>query len=200
MKFGKRSKGFGFVTFSSPNEALKAVSDLHENELLGRTIQVRHSKPREPAAPKEPSDLKKVQKEKVQKEKVQKEKTPKEKEVKDVKPKKKEKDSPVENVAKPKKSSKPVNRIDTSLNTSMYVANLPFKVRDADLFSIFKDYSVKNAYVVKRFGRSRGFGFVEFESTAERDKVLGEVFNAIVNDRVIVMKPAMANVEEEIAE
>ena len=82
----------------------------------------------------------------------------------------------------------------------MYVANLPFKVRDADLFSIFKDYSVKNAYVVKRFGRSRGFGFVEFESTEERDKVLSEVFNAIVNDRVIVMKPAMAKTEEELAE
>ena len=104
-------------------------------------------------------------------------------------------------VAKPsRKPSKPVNRIDTSLNTSMYVANLPFKVRDADLFSIFKDYSVKNAYVVKRFGRSRGFGFVEFESTEERDKVLSEVFNAIVNDRVIVMKPAMAKTEEELAE
>ena len=82
----------------------------------------------------------------------------------------------------------------------MYVANLPFKVRDADLFSIFKDYAVKNAYVVKRFGRSRGFGFVEFESTEERDKVLSEVFNAIVNDRVIVMKPAMAKTEEEMAE
>jgi RNA recognition motif-containing protein len=198
MKFGKRSKGFGFVTFSSTKEAEKAVSELHEKELLGRAIQVRHSKPKEPLAPKE-----KVQKEKTPKEKVHKEQAPKEKkEVKDdVKPKKqKEKESPVENVAKPKKSSKPVNRIDTSLNTSMYVANLPFKVRDADLFSIFKDYSVKNAYVVKRFGRSRGFGFVEFETTAERDKVLGEVFNAIVNDRVIVMKPAMARVEGEDAE
>jgi RNA recognition motif-containing protein len=199
MKFGKRSKGFGFVTFSSPKEAEKAVSELHEKELLGRAIQVRHSKPKEPLAPKE----KVVQKEKTPKEKVHKEQAPKEKkEAKDdVKPKKqKEKESPVENVAKPKKSSKPVNRIDTSLNTSMYVANLPFKVRDADLFSIFKDYSVKNAYVVKRFGRSRGFGFVEFETTAERDKVLGEVFNAIVNDRVIVMKPAMARDEGEAAE
>ena len=47
MKFGKRSKGFGFVTFSNVNEAAKAVEELHENELLGRVIQVRHSKPKE---------------------------------------------------------------------------------------------------------------------------------------------------------
>ena len=47
MKFGKRSKGFGFVTFSSEAEAQKAVSELNEKELNGRAIQVRHSKPKE---------------------------------------------------------------------------------------------------------------------------------------------------------
>ena len=100
--------------------------------------------------------------------------------------------SPVANTSRAPKS---LNRIDTSLNTSMYVANLPFKVRDADLFAIFKDYDVKNAYVVKRQGRSKGFGFVEFSSTAERDRVLNEVTDAIVNERVIIMKPAVAKTE-----
>jgi RNA recognition motif-containing protein len=86
------------------------------------------------------------------------------------------------------------------LNTALYVANLPFKVKDRDLFEIFKDFKVKNAYVVKRFGRSKGFGFVELESTAERDRVLAEVTNAIVNDREIVIKAAVAKEASEAIE
>lgn len=91
-------------------------------------------------------------------------------------------------------------RIDTSLNTALYVANLPFKVKSADLHEIFKDFKVKQAYVVTKFGRSKGFGFVELESTAERDRVLTEVTGAVVNDREIVIKPAMPKpASEEVA-
>ena len=75
------------------------------------------------------------------------------------------------------------------------MANLPYKVKDNDLFEIFKDFQVKNAYVVKRFGRSKGFGFVELVSTQERDRVLEEVTNAVVNDREIIIKPATSKEE-----
>ena len=37
---------------------------------------------------------------------------------------------------------------------------------------------------------------MELESTAERDRVLTEVTNAIVNDREIVIKPATAKAPE----
>jgi RNA recognition motif-containing protein len=41
------SKGFGFVTYSSPAEAQAAIDNLNGIELDGRTIRVNMSKPRE---------------------------------------------------------------------------------------------------------------------------------------------------------
>ena len=40
-----RSKGFGFVTFSSEEGAQKAIAELNESELDGRNIRVDEAKP-----------------------------------------------------------------------------------------------------------------------------------------------------------
>lgn len=51
----------------------------------------------------------------------------------------------------------------------LYVANLPKRTIDADLKAVFLDYGcVRRASVVfdRESGRSRGFGFVELDSTA----------------------------------
>jgi RNA recognition motif-containing protein len=45
-KFSGRSKGFGFVTFASPEAAQKAL-ELNGKEIEGRTIVVNVAKPRE---------------------------------------------------------------------------------------------------------------------------------------------------------
>ncbi|MQM09523.1 hypothetical protein Taro_042398 [Colocasia esculenta] len=42
-----RSKGFGFVTFASEDEAQKAVCEMNGKALNGRTIYVENSKPRQ---------------------------------------------------------------------------------------------------------------------------------------------------------
>ncbi|KAL8125734.1 hypothetical protein AgCh_013122 [Apium graveolens] len=41
-----RSKGFGFVTFASEDEADKAVTEMNGKQLNGRVIFVDHAKPR----------------------------------------------------------------------------------------------------------------------------------------------------------
>jgi RNA recognition motif-containing protein len=55
----------------------------------------------------------------------------------------------------------------------IYVSNLPFSVDDKRLSEIFTGYKVKNAYVaVRRNGRSKGFGFVDFGSSEDQQKAL----------------------------
>ncbi|KAI8913750.1 hypothetical protein DFJ77DRAFT_464460 [Powellomyces hirtus] len=84
------------------------------------------------------------------------------------------------------------NNGETS-STTIFVANLPFKVTDDDLASIFKDYNVQSAHVVTlRSGRSKGFGFVEVASEEEQQKVLSELKNVQVDGRELVIKVAMA--------
>ena len=42
-----RSRGFGFVTMSTPEEAQKAIESLNGQELGGRTLTVNVARPRE---------------------------------------------------------------------------------------------------------------------------------------------------------
>ncbi len=46
-KFNEKSKGFGFVTMSSIDEARRAVSELHDKEFLGRKLVVTGAKSQE---------------------------------------------------------------------------------------------------------------------------------------------------------
>lgn len=46
-KFSGRSKGFGFVEMSTPEEAQKAIETLNETEVDGRKIVVNIARPRE---------------------------------------------------------------------------------------------------------------------------------------------------------
>ena len=46
-KFSKRSKGFGFVTFSNEEDGKKAESEMNGKEMEGRELKVNEAKPRE---------------------------------------------------------------------------------------------------------------------------------------------------------
>jgi len=46
-KITGRSRGFGFVEFASPDDAKKAVEQLHNKEFQGRALTVNIARPRE---------------------------------------------------------------------------------------------------------------------------------------------------------
>ncbi|KAJ3248444.1 hypothetical protein HDU78_000606 [Chytriomyces hyalinus] len=66
--------------------------------------------------------------------------------------------------------------------TTLFVANLPFKVDNDALKRIFSEYNVTKAYVVRlRNGRSKGFGFIEVADEAEQSKILKDLDEASLN-------------------
>jgi len=53
-KFTGKSRGFAFVEFSTPDEAKKAVEQLHTKEFQGRQLTVNIARPREERPPRPP--------------------------------------------------------------------------------------------------------------------------------------------------
>mgnify|MGYP001185063014 CR=1 FL=1 len=47
-----KSRGFAFVEFATPEEAARAVEELHNREFQGRTLTVNIARPREERAPR----------------------------------------------------------------------------------------------------------------------------------------------------
>jgi len=95
----------------------------------------------------------------------------------------------------PKAPKKPEEERPPS-KTTLFVANLPFKMDDEQFAKVFKDAGLayKSAHVVKnqRSGRSKGFGFVEFENEQDQQKALTTVNKKVVDERELVVKVALA--------
>lgn len=51
-KFSGRSKGFGFVEMSTPEEAQKAVEMFNGTDMSGRKLTVNEAQPMQPRAPR----------------------------------------------------------------------------------------------------------------------------------------------------
>ena len=81
------------------------------------------------------------------------------------------------------------------MESKLYVGNLPFRTRDADLQELFSQAgSVVSANVItdRESGRSKGFAFVEMSSQEEAEKAI-QMFNGYSLDgrdlRVSIARP-----------
>ncbi|HAW08255.1 MAG: RNA-binding protein [Chloroherpetonaceae bacterium] len=75
----------------------------------------------------------------------------------------------------------------------IYVGNLSYNVKDADLLEIFKEYGeIASAKVItdKFTGRSKGFGFVEMPNDAEAQNAIKELNDAELDNRNIKVNEA----------
>ncbi|PWZ01852.1 hypothetical protein BCV70DRAFT_198133 [Testicularia cyperi] len=77
--------------------------------------------------------------------------------------------------------------------TLVFVANLSFATTDETLKAAFTDYSVKSAHVVKRRvgNRSKGFGFVDFDSEAEQKRAIDSAQNKEIDGRQVTLSVAI---------
>jgi cold-inducible RNA-binding protein len=77
--------------------------------------------------------------------------------------------------------------------TKLYVGNLPFKVREEDLQTLFQQAgTVESVNIIrdKISGQSRGFGFVEMASAEDGQKAI-EMFNGhSMESREIIVNEA----------
>ena len=81
----------------------------------------------------------------------------------------------------------------------LYVGNLPYKVASEDLKTAFSAYGeVADAVVIsdKRFGRSQGFGFVEFVDEAAAQKAVEAMNGSEMEGRKLVVNFARPPCED----
>lgn len=75
----------------------------------------------------------------------------------------------------------------------LYVGNLPYSVTDEQLGEMFAQFGQVSSAVVIKFrdtGRSKGFGFVEFDKDEDADKAVEEMNGKDVEGRNIVVNEA----------
>jgi len=80
----------------------------------------------------------------------------------------------------------------TPSKTTLFVANLPFSLDDPALLDLFKDLKSTKAHVVRlRNGRSKGFGFVEFENEEDQKAALISAEKFEVEGRKLIVNIAL---------
>ncbi len=81
------------------------------------------------------------------------------------------------------------------MSTKLFVGSLPWSVDDRQLQAAFEAHgTVVSAKVIKdrETGRSRGFGFVEMESSSDAQKAIKALNESELSGRNIVVNEAKA--------
>ncbi|GAB5589730.1 hypothetical protein Unana1_04630 [Umbelopsis nana] len=207
---GRRSLGYGFVSFETQEDASKAAKELDKKEFGTRQVNVEIAKPQAvngTPKPRAHGPSKRRPRREHKEENADAVRTSADASVED-----KEIAEALDDAEKPavskskstkkraprKQQPKAPARIDGATRgepskTTLFVGNLPFATDDDGLKDILKNYRVKSAHVVKRkTGRSKGFGFVEMEDEAEQQKVLDELKTVTVDGREVSIKVSVS--------
>ena len=75
----------------------------------------------------------------------------------------------------------------------LYVGGLPYQTNDDDLISLFEQIGpVASASVItdRETGRSKGFGFVDMDTTEDAQKAISQLNGTIYGERTIVVNEA----------
>jgi RNA recognition motif-containing protein len=209
---GPRSLGYGFVEMESEEDANKAVELMNKKELNGRQINVEVAKPQEEGKEKEPREQGEGGRRRAGRQRSYRKRTEEGEEADDKAEEGEEGKDGSAPRRRPRRRPRVVGtgqkRVEDSnereeSKTTLFVANLPFALDDEGFAKVVTELGVKptTAHVVKkRNGRSKGYGFVEFENEADQKKALDGLNKKVVDARELSVKVALteqARGEEE---
>jgi len=196
---GPRSLGYGFVEMDSEEDANKAVQVMNKKDIGGRPINVEIAKPQDETKkrnldePKEGGTRRRRRR------------PPPRKTFEDG-----EEGETVEGgkidgrrrrIRRRTPGRKRVSNEDKiESKTTLFVANLPFSLDDDGFSKIVTDLALKlkAAHVVKkRNGRSKGYGFIEFDQEEDQQKALNALNKKVVDSRELSVKIALTERKTE---
>jgi RNA recognition motif-containing protein len=180
---GRRSLGYGFVEFESQEEAQRAVEMKNNAQIKGRQVKVELASD-QPVRTRQGGNQNNQSEQNDNQGNAPARRRKNRRRRQGGKGNADNQDSPQNSQTskkstedKPKAARKPKktesNEDKVLSNTAVFVANLPFAVTDAELSAFFKEHRPKSAHVVvTRNGRSRGYGFVEFDSEKDQKEAI----------------------------
>jgi len=214
---GPRSLGYGFVEMDSEEDAHNAVKLMSKKEINGREINVEIAKPQDESKVRQPRPPKAEGEEEIRRRRPRRRPAKKEhEEGHSPAHSKKEVREDTEGAEddRPRRPRNPRSRARGTpgqrrvvseenreeSKTTLFVANLPFSLDDDAFSKVITDLSLKlkSAHVVKkRNGRSKGYGFVEFDSQEDQQKALTALNKKIVDERELSVKVALTELKYE---
>ncbi|GAM20338.1 hypothetical protein SAMD00019534_035130, partial [Acytostelium subglobosum LB1] len=218
IKRRSTSLGYGFVEMENEESAVKAIAALNKSEISGRAINVELSKETGPrkttTTTSTPTTTSTKPSGRSRRPKTTSDAAP----VSGDAPSTSSTDSTAAGAStgRPKRRSNTKRRSDAEVSPAatsttpaepkaaspdtLFVTNVPFSVDNEKFLALFKDFSPKSAHIVinSRSNRSRGYGFVVFNTTAEQQNALA-VNNTEIDGRKISVKVAYLH-EEKPAE
>jgi len=218
---GPRSLGYGFVELDSEEDAQNAVTVMNKKEIDGRAINVEIAKPQDETKERQPrpvrpeggeNDRRKLRRprRKIVSKKDEEEGVEVQGEGRqDNEGKKEEGDRKDRFQRKPRIRNRyryrtgerrVSNEEKEESKTTLFVANLPFSLDDDGFGKIVSDHNLKlkSAHVVKkRNGRSKGYGFIEFDTQEEQQKALTALNKKIVDSRELSVKIALTEIHDK---